>query len=94
MRLSKRTCFRMTGGGGVPFFIGARVGQIGIMKARFGIYTCGNDGRFRAALVRKVISVCPVKDSRMVAQLAGSRFFKSCGKGCGGAALPSCRCLE
>lgn len=55
--------------------MGARAGRIEMIRARFGIYTCQNDGRFAAALLRNVISVCTGNDRRSLAHLKIGRIF-------------------
>lgn len=54
--MGKRTFFSMTGSEGGGFVIGANHYRIRILKARFGIRTCGR-GRFSATLVRNDMGI-------------------------------------
>lgn len=61
IRLRKRTCFRMTGGGVHPFAMRASKVSVGMLKAGFGMGTCASRSSVAAALGRNRIQMDSVQ---------------------------------
>lgn len=63
MDVGKRTCFRMTRGGGRPFVMRAPGKRVRMAKAGFCMRTCSSGSSFIASLVRNSIGIAGSSES-------------------------------